>query len=53
MALAKTQRLCNLFCADKLLWGGLAGNASLGAALQDALVRLDAWLTARGWPVVV
>lgn len=42
-----------VFCADKLLWGGLAGNPSLGAALQDALVRLDAWLTARGWPVVV
>ncbi|WP_233864303.1 D-arabinitol 4-dehydrogenase [Paraburkholderia adhaesiva] len=36
-----------VFSADKLLWGGLAGNASLGSALRDALARVDAWLAAR------
>jgi D-arabinitol 4-dehydrogenase len=39
------------FCADKLLWGGLAGNASLAGAVRDALARVDAWLAARGRPV--
>jgi D-arabinitol 4-dehydrogenase len=37
-----------LFCDDKLLWGRLAGDASLLAALRDALARVDAWLAARG-----
>ncbi|RQH09964.1 D-arabinitol 4-dehydrogenase [Paraburkholderia dinghuensis] len=36
-----------VFCADKLLWGGLAGNATLGGAMRDALARVDAWLAAR------
>ncbi|TDV08331.1 D-arabinitol 4-dehydrogenase [Paraburkholderia caballeronis] len=36
-----------VFCADKLLWGGLAGSAALGGALRDALARVDAWLAAR------
>jgi D-arabinitol 4-dehydrogenase len=41
-----------VFCADKLLWGGLADNAALGGAVRDALARVDAWLGARGRPVV-
>jgi D-arabinitol 4-dehydrogenase len=39
-----------VFCADKLLWGSLAGNASLAGAVRDALARVDAWLAARGHP---
>lgn len=39
-----------VFCADKLLWGSLAGNASLAGAVRDALARVDAWLAARGQP---
>jgi len=37
-----------VFCADKLLWGRLAGNTALAGALRDALARVDAWLAARG-----
>ncbi|MFC5431542.1 D-arabinitol 4-dehydrogenase [Paraburkholderia denitrificans] len=37
-----------VFCADKLLWGRLAGNAALEGALRAALVRIDGWLAARG-----
>ena len=37
-----------VFCADKLLWGRLAGGDALAHALRDALSRIDAWLTSRG-----
>jgi D-arabinitol 4-dehydrogenase len=40
-----------VFSADKLLWGGLAGNAALASALRDALARVDAWLAKRGCSV--
>ncbi|WP_028225866.1 D-arabinitol 4-dehydrogenase [Paraburkholderia ferrariae] len=40
-----------VFCADKLLWGGLAGNPALALALREALARVDGWLAARGCPV--
>ncbi|MDR3101173.1 MAG: mannitol dehydrogenase family protein, partial [Paraburkholderia sp.] len=40
-----------VFCADKLLWGGLAGSAPLESALRDALARVDAWLAKRGCSV--
>ena len=40
-----------VFCADKLLWGSLAGSAPLANALRDALARVDAWLAKRGCSV--
>ncbi|MFX1717763.1 D-arabinitol 4-dehydrogenase [Paraburkholderia sp. A1RO-5L] len=40
-----------MFCADKLLWGSLAGSAPLESALHDALARVDAWLAKRGCSV--
>ncbi|QGZ62226.1 D-arabinitol 4-dehydrogenase [Paraburkholderia acidisoli] len=40
-----------VFLADKLLWGGLADNPTLGAAVRDALARVDAWLASRGFGV--
>jgi D-arabinitol 4-dehydrogenase len=55
---AATQRMLEaqdplaVFCADKLLWGGLADNPALALALREALARVDGWLDARGWPVV-
>ncbi len=36
------------FCADKLLWGKLAGAPALVGAVRDALGRVDGWLAARG-----
>ena len=39
-----------VFCNDKLLWGGLAGNPVLALALHDALARVDAWLETHGAP---
>ena len=36
------------FLGDKLLWGGLAGNAALTGAVRGALARVDAWLASRG-----
>jgi D-arabinitol 4-dehydrogenase len=35
------------FCADKLLWGSMAGSASLENVVRAALGRVDAWLEKR------
>ena len=35
------------FCASRLLWGGMAGNPALLAALRAALERVDGWLASR------
>ncbi len=35
------------FCADRLLWGGMAQTPSLEHALRGALARVDAWLQQR------
>jgi D-arabinitol 4-dehydrogenase len=35
------------FCADRLLWGGMAGSAPLENAVRAALARVDAWLAKR------
>jgi D-arabinitol 4-dehydrogenase len=40
-----------VFCADKLLWGALAGTPALGGAVRDALGRVDSWLASRGFAV--
>jgi D-arabinitol 4-dehydrogenase len=37
-----------VFCADRLLWGRVAGSDELAHALVDALERVDAWLASRG-----
>lgn len=34
------------FCANRVLWGELAGSAKLEAAIRDALSRVQAWLSA-------
>ncbi|KVD96550.1 D-arabinitol 4-dehydrogenase [Burkholderia stagnalis] len=34
-------------CADRQLWGSLAGNAALFEAMRAALARVDAWLAPR------
>lgn len=39
------------FLGDKLLWGGLAGNPTLGGAVRGALTRVDQWLASRGCSV--
>jgi len=39
------------FLGDKLLWGGLAGNPTLGSAVRGALTRVDQWLASRGCSV--
>jgi D-arabinitol 4-dehydrogenase len=41
----------SVFLGDKLLWGGLAGNPTLGGAVQSALTRVDQWLASRGCSV--
>jgi D-arabinitol 4-dehydrogenase len=35
------------FCAERLLWGGMAQSAKLDAAVRAALARVDAWLATR------
>jgi len=35
------------FCADRLLWGSMAGTASLENVVRSALGRVDAWLARR------
>jgi len=35
------------FCADKLLWGSMAGTASLEKVVRSAVGRVDAWLAKR------
>ena len=32
------------FCAERRLWGGLAGDARLEAAFRGAYIRAKAWL---------
>ena len=39
------------FLGDKLIWGGLAGNPTLGSAVRTALARVDQWLASRGCSV--
>ncbi|QCP48401.1 mannitol dehydrogenase family protein [Trinickia violacea] len=36
------------FCAERLLWGSMAGTAQLEDAVRTALERVDAWLAERG-----
>jgi D-arabinitol 4-dehydrogenase len=36
------------YCADRLLWGSMAGTASLEKVVRAALERVDAWLAKRG-----
>ncbi|WP_206997487.1 D-arabinitol 4-dehydrogenase [Trinickia mobilis] len=36
------------FCADRLLWGGMAQGAQLENAVRAALRRVDEWLAKRG-----
>lgn len=35
------------FCASRLLWGGMADNPALLAALRSALERVDGWIASR------
>jgi D-arabinitol 4-dehydrogenase len=35
------------FCADRLLWGVLTGNAALAAAIRAGVARVRGWLSAR------
>ncbi len=35
------------FCADRVLWGALAGNAELVAAIRKAIARVQAWESSR------
>jgi D-arabinitol 4-dehydrogenase len=35
------------FCSDKLLWGSMAGTASLEKVVRSAVGRVDAWLAKR------
>ncbi|MFL9873212.1 D-arabinitol 4-dehydrogenase [Paraburkholderia megapolitana] len=36
------------FCADRLLWGSMAGTAALETTVRAALARVDEWITVRG-----
>ncbi len=36
------------FCANRVLWGGLAGDEKLVAAIREAITKVQAWLSTAG-----
>ena len=47
-AIFKTEDPVTAFCANRVLWGDLAGSEKLVAAVRDAHARVQAWAPAAG-----